>query len=301
MSEEEKKKIIINNYYYFPIEILKEFFNQRQNFPSGNIQEKNTTHNIFLNKKRENPDIGIVKQEIDNNVKDIDEIKDEKNIPKKEDQKIIIQISNKEKKEFISKKNYFSINVNKKIGRKPKSSVIIGYHNKFSHDNILRKIKVKFFKKFVKYFNNLILKKYIDKVNFLKPLISNISQNNKKSFNRELLSQKVKDIFSNYKINGKFKSVDENYNKIAIKKIYDEKITELIEILEMSILEVFKIFRDSNESPKESQKLSGIEKLDKVIEELEVKESEEYINKFKQVAMNFEKYYFLQKDEKTGK
>ena len=293
MSKEEKNKIIINNYYYFPPEILKVLLNQGQLFPIGITQENNSTQNIFLNKKRENSDTIIDNQEIDNGNNDIDKKKDEDNIYIKKEKNIIIQINNKEKKKFISKKKYFLINNNKKIGRKPKSSVIKGYHTKFSHDNILRKIKVKFFNKLVKYINNLILYKYKNKVKFLKPLMSDISQNNKKSFNRELLSQKLKDVFSNYKINGKYKSFDKDYNKIAIKNIYDENIIELIDILEMTLLEVFKVFRDSNEK----QKLIGLAKLDDVVEELKVKESDEYMNKFKKVAMNFENYYFTKKYE----
>ena len=282
------------SHYYFPFEILKELINQNQVFSSVNTQENYTTQNIFLNKKRENSEAEIVKKEIDNGINDLDKNKDFENKPIKKDQNIIIQINNKEKKKFISKNNYFSINNNKKMGRKPKSSVIKGYHTKFSHDNILRKIKVKFFSKLVKYINNLILMKYKDKVNSLKSLISSISQNNKKSFNRELLSQKLKEVFSNYKINGKFKSLDDNYNKIVIKNIYDDNLTELIEILEMTYLEVFKIFRGS----KEAQKLSGLEKLDKVIEEIEPKESNDYIIKFKKVAMNFENYYFVKNEKK---
>ena len=295
MSAEEKNKIIINNYYCFPFEILQELLNQRQLFPSGNNQENNIAQNIFLNKKRENPEAEIDKQEIDNGSNDLEEKKEDNNTSIKENKNITIQINNKPKNKFISKKNYFSINNNKKVGRKPKSSVIKGYHTKFSHDNILRKIKVYFFKKLVKYINNLILMKYKDKVKLLTPLTSNISQNNKKSFNRELLNQKLKEVFSNYKINGKFRSFDENYNKIVIKNIYDENITELIDILEMTLLEVYKIFRDSNER----QKLVGLEKLDKVIEELQVKESEEYMIKFKKVAMNFENYYFKKKMNKS--
>ena len=127
----------------------------------------------------------------------------------------------------------------------------------------------------------------------IKPLISKICQNNTKSFNRELLSQKLKEIFSTYKINGKFKSFDDNYNKIAIKSIYDENITELIDILEMTLLDVFNIFKDSNDG----EKLIGLERLDKVVEELKVKENDEYLNKFKNVAMNFENYYFIKKDK----
>ena len=57
----------------------------------------------------------------------------------------------------------------------------------------------------------------------------------------------------------------------------------------MTLLEIFIIFRDSNEK----QRSIGLEKLDKVIEELKLKESDDYMNKFKKVAMNFEKYYFI--------
>ena len=292
MSVEEKNKIIINNYFYISNENLEKFLN-RGVIPIGNIQKNISIQNLFLDRKRANPDTKIVKQQIDNRNNDMNDKTDKDNIPIKNDQNIIIQISNKKMNKSLSNKKHFSINYNKKHGRKPKSSVIKGYHTKFSHDNILRKIKVYFFKKLIKYINNLIMMKYKDKVKFLKPLISNISQNNKKSFNRELLSKKLKDAFSTYKINGKFKSCDDNYNKIVIKNIYDANITELIDILEMTLLEVFKIFRDSDEK----EKLIGLEKLDKVIEELKLKESDDYMNKFKKVAMNFEKYYFIKKEE----
>ena len=292
MSVEEKNKIIINNYFYISNENLEKFLN-RGVIPIGNIQKNISIQNLFLDRKRANPDTKIVKQQIDNRNNDMNDKTDKDNIPIKNDQNIIIQISNKKMNKSLSNKKHFSINYNKKHGRKPKSSVIKGYHTKFSHDNILRKIKVYFFKKLIKYINNLIMMKYKDKVKFLKPLISNISQNNKKSFNRELLGKKLKDAFSTYEINRKFKFCDDNYNKIVIKNIYDANITELIDILEMTLLEVFKIFRDSNEK----QRLIGLEKLDKVIEELKIKETDDYMNKFIKVAMNFEKYYFIKTDK----
>ena len=141
----------------------------------------------------------------------------------------------------------------------------------------------------IKYINNLILIKYKNKTKLLKPLISSIAQNNTKIFNRDLLNKKLKDIFSTYKINGKFKLYDDNHNKTVIKNIYDDNINELIDILEMTLLEVFIIFRDSNEK----QKLVGLERLDKVTDELKINESDEYMDKFKKVAMNFENYYFI--------
>ena len=294
MSEKEKNKIIINNYFYIPYEKLKDFNLNKVFFPLGSIAENNLNQNIFLNKKREFIDIKVVKQEKDIEKNIMDKKNDENNIPIKKEKNIIIEINNKKSVEFINKKKYFIINNIKRVGRKPKSSVIKGYHTKFSHDNILRKIKGKFFKKLVKYINNVILIKYKNKKKFLKPLIGNISQNNSKSFNRGLFNKKIKEVFSIYKINGKFKLCDDNHNKIIIKNIYDDNIIELIDIFEMTLLEAFIIFRESNEG----QKLIGLEKLDKVIEELKRNENDdEYLNKFIKVAMNLENYYFIKNKE----
>ena len=59
-------------------------------------------------------------------------------------------------------------------------------------------------------------------------------------------------------------------------------------------MDAFYIFRDI----KCTQKLVGFEKIDKVIDEMNLKEkNEEYINKFRDVVMNFEKHYF----EKNGR
>ena len=59
--------------------------------------------------------------------------------------------------------------------------------------------------------------------------------------------------------------------------------------MEMTFLEVFIIFRNTNEN----QKLNGLDKIDTVIDEIGLKEKNvEYINKFKEVAKDFEKYYF---------
>ena len=58
-----------------------------------------------------------------------------------------IEIQDEEKPKFVKDKKVFIVKGFKSIGRKPKNSLIKGYHTKYSHDNILRKIKVKFFKK----------------------------------------------------------------------------------------------------------------------------------------------------------
>ena len=192
-------------------------------------------------------------------------------------------------------KNVFQIALLKKVGRKPKASIIKGIHTKFSKDNILRKIKVKFFHKLINYLNSIIISKYINRIKKFKPLAGKISQNNTISFNQKLLNSKLKDIFSLYEINRKFRLFGKYYNKIIVDKIYEENIKELIDILEMTFLEVFIVFRDLNET----EKFKGLEKVDSVIREMNIKEDldQKYIKAFKEAIMLFETFYF----NKTGR
>ena len=275
MSEENNKQIIINNYYYISPDNYFQFLDLFKTNPHNNnfliTQDKETPlDNSFLNKKRENNENV---QENNKNEKEIEDFTfgindqkynvEEKNINLDNTKDLTVEIE-KPKKKFL-----FTIKQKTKVGRKPKFSKTISEHTKFSHDNILRKIKVKFFHKLVNYLNSI------------KPLIGKINQNNAINFNRTLLNTKLKDIFSLYEINGKFKLFEKNHNKSVIDKIYGENIKELIDILEMTFFEVFKIFRDLNDT----QKLIGFEKIDSVIREMS-------IDKFRNAVMNFEKYYY---------
>ena len=295
MSEENNKQIIINNYYYISPDNYFQFLDLFKTNPHNNnfliTQDKETPlDNSFLNKKRENNENV---QENNKNEKEIEDFTfgindqkynvEEKNINLDNTKDLTVEIE-KPKKKFL-----FTIKQKTKVGRKPKFSKTISEHTKFSHDNILRKIKVKFFHKLVNYLNSIIISKYHTRLRPLKPLIGKINQNNAINFNRTLLNTKLKDIFSLYEINGKFKLFDKNHNKSIINKIYEENIKELIDIFEMTFFEVFKIFRDLNDT----QKLIGFEKIDSVIREMSVKElDEKYIDKFRNAVMNFEKYYY---------
>ena len=126
----------------------------------------------------------------------------------------------------------------------------------------------------------------------LLPIAGKIHQNNGIDFNKKLLNSKLKDIFLEYEINGKFTLFKKSYNADIIKTIYEKNIEELINILEMTFLEIFIIFR----SDKELNKFEGLEKLDITVKEIQKKENDiDYICKFIDVVNNFEKYY-LNKD-----
>jgi hypothetical protein len=199
----------------------------------------------------------------------------------------------KEKK-FLVKKRYFNVNSKKKTGRKPKYPVSNIEHTKYSDDNILRKIKVKFFHKLIKYINKKIESKYNGIAKILKPLKGEISQNNTINFNRQLMDSKLKTIFSNNDINGKFKLCEKDYNKNVIDEIYKNNIQEIINIFELTFLEAFNIFRGTN-----GNEFTDFEKLNTVLEELKLKENDnEYVSKFQKVVMDFENYYLQKKPRK---
>ena len=208
--------------------------------------------------------------------------------------KEMTSIEIQKEKKFLIKKRYFNVNSKKKTGRKPKYPVSNIEHTKYSDDNILRKIKVKFLQKLIKYINGKIKPKYTGVVKLLKPLKGEISQDNTINFNRQLMDSKLKDIFSNNEINGKFKLYEKDYNKNVIDEIYKNNIQEIINIFELTFLEAFNIFRGTNEN-----EFTDFEKLNTVLEELKLKENDnEYVSKFQKVVMDFENYYLQKKPRK---
>ena len=295
MNDIKKKGniITINNYLCLTYDKFLKLTNSQPLPIDFQYLFNNPYHNLSQIKK-ENMDYKIIKQNISFSINNKENKNDENIIPQEKTKDLTIEIQEEEKLKFEKDKKVFIVKGFKRKGRKHKNSLIKGYHTKYSHDNILRKIKVKFFKKLVKYINNIIKNKYWRKVHLLKPLHGKISQNNTKIFNRTLINTKLKDIFSSFEINGKFKSVDKEYNKIVIKSIYEKNLAELINIFEMTFLEAFYAFLDKNKT----EKLQGLEKLDVVVEEIKKKEDDVYAMKFQKVAMDFEKYYLTKNCKK---
>ena len=307
---EEDKQVIINNFFVIR-DIQKEQFEKMLtlfkpiivNHAIKTIKGKTKLGPKIENVYKEEAEEEINKKDNEKKIeeKKIEEKKiEEKKIEEKEDDfsarsssdtktdNFCIEIpENKENNIFKVQKEFFKVDSKKMIGRKRKDSSSKSVHTKFSHDNILRKIKVKFFHKIIKYINRVIIAKSKTKIKLLKPLKGEISQNNNIKFNRELLNLKLKEIFTKNEINGKFKKFDKHYNQDVIDKIYEEQIPELIELLEMSFLEVFNIFKSNDK-----EKFKEMEKLDTVVEEIKIKEkNESYSQKLEYTALNFEKNY----------
>ena len=297
MSTENKNQIIYNNYFIIvdPNSINSEI----KDNPLFKPLMQNFLKKTFLSQKRKGPENKIIlNEEAENNIeidfninKNIKNYVKEINLEKtKEDtQEKDKNINDINEKELNDNKNvFFDIYKKSKKGRKSQSNIVKTIHTKYSHDNILRKIKVKFLKRLTKFINNIIKIKYKGKINELVPLNGEIAQNNNISFNLKLLNSKIKEIFLSHDINGKFTSFDKCFNKKVIDSIYDMNIQELIDIFEMTFLEVFNHFI----SIKETNKLNGLEKLDTVINEIKTKEkNDQYIKKFISVANDFEKYF----------
>ena len=293
MSIESKNIIIACNFIY-----IIEYQKLAVISPSSTFKPKleNFIKIISVIPAKEGPENKIIISN-ENNTNDLNYelCKDKSNIEEKSDLRslkktkdITIEILNEEKPKFISKKRIFNVDIRKRTGRKPTSSIKRSTHTKYCYDNILRKIKVKFFNKLIKHINRIISKKSKTKIKELIPLKGYISQNNSIKFNTILLNTKLKDIFLNFKISGKYKLYEQSYNRKVIQTIYEENIQELIEILELTFLEAFNYFKGVNES----HILNGMEKIYNVIEELRIKEKNgDYIDEFIKVAMNFENYY----------
>ena len=302
MIQNKEDKYIINNYYYITFDDLSKFqefsklFQQFTDNNSGiksflNSNIKKNNKNVILNKDEEltkNFNTEVKKEEsniFEENGKNVKNYLDENK------ETLTIEIPKLEKN-FLNKKRMFKIN-RKKRGRQSKNLNSKSDHTKYSNDNILRKIKVKFFQKLMKYINGIIKSKYNGIIQKLLPLKGEVSQNNTIKFNIQLLNTKLKDIFSTIEINKKFRLYKENYNKNVIDTIYNNNIRELIEIFELTFLEIFNIFKDANET-----KFNDFEKLNTVVEEIKYKENDSYYAElFKNMAMNFENNYL----EKTAR
>ena len=191
------------------------------------------------------------------------------------------------------------------LGRKKKNSSEAGLHNKYSQDNLFRRFKIYFLKELRDFINEKIKEIYsgnIGKGIFAKKLypINNSQFNNcTVSYNLELLNKSLGDIFSN-KLNKKFSIYKLDHNSKLINELKneqdEEKNEKLNNILNFTFLNCLEHFR----STKFYFELEGLEtKYNKILNDLISKgETEEYINLFKDLIINYEKYLCVKKPRK---
>ena len=172
-------------------------------------------------------------------------------------------------------------NSNKNKGRIKKNSSLIGKHNKFSQDNIIRKFKGRFQEKLRIYINyeykkyllnhNKVVKKKKDLIQRITP---KLSRKIKKKENLEWLKKKLYQVFSE-NVSDKCTLYNREYNKNEINKIFEEnKAIDVINILNKSIGEMLYKFVNNI-------RIDGLETLDDdmiSLKEKLIKENEDDIN-----------------------
>ena len=218
--------------YKFIDNYNKKFLNEEKNiFPFKNffisslftnINESRNKNN-FLNLKREKPFLEPKKNSKKYKVL-ISARKEEINSENSEDNSI--------KKKIIfrlDKKNKNSKKIQKKPGRKKKNSGEIGTHNKFSKDNMMRKLKNKVMESARKLINKMIRKEAGERFKEfgeIRKIEGVFCQELNIKFNFWFYVQRLKSIFQ-FKMSSKYSKGDLNSNSHLISKIYLEKNQKL--------------------------------------------------------------------------
>ena len=201
----------------------------------------------------------------------------------------------------------------KPCGRTKKGNKERRSHNKFSEDNIIRKIKGKFKIYIIVLLNSSLINKDLK---FYK-LNTNINENIKRDYNIKLFDTKIKDIVIDN--NSLFKD-KKDINKILVEKIIREgKEIEVIKLLNLTYLELFQVFRKkivkiSDElenkikdiTALQNPEFNNIYKIFEFIYEQEKYKNEEediklYIEKFKDLCENYETWFYCKKGRKRNK
>jgi len=217
----------------------------------------------------------------------------------------------------------------KKFGRKKKNDNSESKHNKYSLDNIMKKIKSKILKKLVE-FVNTILNSFLNKEkilsytkimnshnkntgknkdNLIKYLDYQIINETSKEKNLEYLKMPLKDIVSK-NIYGKYSILSQDSNKIIIDEIYkNEKDNEIINfvfnltfrdwldifIYKKELKDIKNIGNLNNEVIKEiNSKFEHIYKS--FIEDIyKLSKESDYFSCFIFILYNFERWFFIKK------
>ena len=213
-------------------------------------------------------------------------------LPSLEDSKLLTTEINEQKEEkqfkFITKKR----------GRKNKDQIITksenkNVHNKFSNDNIKRRIKASYNKYIIKLLNNIVKKKYKKTtIKFLKMNIR-ITKDIAIKYNQNLLNKPLREIIVN--VSNKYKNKDNN--KICIKFIENKKgNAELINILNMTYKDFYiNYFLKSTKNDSLEYSFEALK------EKLLILNGKEYLDKFIENAEHFVEFFTNSKIRKSRK
>ena len=187
-------------------------------------------------------------------------------------------------------------NINENIQRRRKYT----QHSRFSLNNIIKRINICFFRFMIDFINKHLIKK-----NFRFKLLAPRYKLYRKKEIESLWKMKISDIIYEKEINPMYRCYFKNHNKNIIDKIYKEKEEiSAIKILELTYEELFIIFRrklndteDMKKLEEIKDKIEGIDLLEMnneyedikyLLDKISKNESQEYIEEFKRVCLEYE-------------
>ena len=207
------------------------------------------------------------------------------------DKKFVENIQWKEREKILSKRPF---NEKKDLGRKKKEYEGLGLHNKFSDDNIIRKVKnailqnTRIFinskiKTIYEYKNNKFSKrKELLKMKKSQPISSRVD------YNKNFLEKTLGEIFSE-DISSKYIQYPSAHNKKLIESLIndeDEQKRKIFnEIFNLTFLDCLNHFRGS----KIIEELKGLNNLEEYLKRAKIIKDKEYCTIFKYFVNNFEK------------
>ena len=163
-------------------------------------------------------------------------------------------------------------------------------HDKFSEDNLMRKIKTEIFSTIL----NVLNKSLKDRSQKFFKLEPKLNESMKKDLNEKLMNQKIKEIYINNEISKRYKTETNCNNNInLIKKIYEEKKEiDTIKILETKYID-YVTYLQKYEMGNFLRKIRNKEIKNP---DLDV---DRYINSLKSMFLNYAKWFNDKKGRKS--
>ena len=175
-----------------------------------------------------------------------------------------------------------------KRGRKKKESNKKGVHNKYTEDNITKRIKNNVCDFILQFLNSEIQKIFSNKKMLLKKINPKQSKINKADENKSFIYKTLKDIYSN-NISNKYKNFELEYNKKIIDKLMRENNLEInVKFTNLFNL-TFKQCIDHLIGNTKIKELEWKETLSQFVEKYFKGEESQYKEILKETLINYEK------------
>ena len=199
-------------------------------------------------------------------------------------------------------------------GRKKKIDLSIRTHNEFSYDNIIKKIKVIFFKSLIEFCNNILKS---ENINFkLKKIHYKYVNKLDKKNELELFEMTIKQIISQ-EISSKYTNFKPDYNKEIIAQILEERkdnefLNSLFKMPYRQWIDIF-ILKLNNINYKDDKSLvkfdeenfkkieENMPKINKVLINIHSKYNIKYLHDFLSCLYNYENYFVIKRDRRENK